>query len=93
MHSSLAVTIDSLPLGLVAVKFSTRKKFKGTAQHALPVANRRRERNQPCSLLNDPYAHFLRNALDSSPPPSLASAALLGERATAAPRGWLGRIP
>jgi hypothetical protein len=31
MHSSLAVTTVGLPLGLVAVKFWTRKKFKGTA--------------------------------------------------------------
>ena len=31
MHSSLAVTTEGLPLGLVAVKFWTRKKFKGTA--------------------------------------------------------------
>ena len=30
MHSSLAVTTDGLPLGLTAVKFWTRKKFKGT---------------------------------------------------------------
>ena len=30
MHSSLAVTTDGLPLGLAAVKFWTRKKFKGT---------------------------------------------------------------
>jgi len=30
MHSSLAVTIDGLPLGLAAVKFWTRSKFKGT---------------------------------------------------------------
>lgn len=29
MHSSLAVTTDGLPLGLAAVKFWTRKKFKG----------------------------------------------------------------
>lgn len=29
MHSSLVVTPDGLPLGLVAVKFWTRKKFKG----------------------------------------------------------------
>jgi Transposase DNA-binding len=28
MHSSLAVTIDGVPLGLSAVKFWTRKKFK-----------------------------------------------------------------
>ena len=31
MHSSLAVTTEGLPLGLAAVKFWTRKKFKGTA--------------------------------------------------------------
>lgn len=30
MHSSLAVTTQGLPLGLTAVKFWTRKKFKGT---------------------------------------------------------------
>ena len=32
MHSSLAVTIKGLPLGLAAVKFWNREKFKGTAQ-------------------------------------------------------------
>jgi hypothetical protein len=31
MHSSLAVTIAGVPLGLAAVKFWTRKKFNGTA--------------------------------------------------------------
>ena len=31
MHSSLAVTTDGLPLGLSAVKFWSRQKFKGTA--------------------------------------------------------------
>lgn len=31
MHSSLAVTGEGLPLGLAAIKFWTRKKFKGTA--------------------------------------------------------------
>jgi hypothetical protein len=31
MHSSLAVTTDGLPLGLGAVKYWTRDKFKGTA--------------------------------------------------------------
>ena len=31
MHSSLAVTTDGLPLGLTAVKFWTREKFKGIA--------------------------------------------------------------
>ena len=29
MHSSLAVTAEGLPLGLVAIKFWTRNKFKG----------------------------------------------------------------
>jgi len=29
MHSSLAVTVEGLPLGLVAIKFWTRKRFKG----------------------------------------------------------------
>jgi len=33
MHSSVAVTTEGLPLGLTAVKFWTRKKFKRT--HAL----------------------------------------------------------
>lgn len=31
MHSSLALTAQGLPLGLTAVKFWTRKKFKGSA--------------------------------------------------------------
>jgi hypothetical protein len=31
MHSSLVVTTEGLPLGLAAVKFWTRKKFKATA--------------------------------------------------------------
>jgi hypothetical protein len=31
MHSSLVVMAEGLPLGLAAVKFWTRKKFKGTA--------------------------------------------------------------
>ena len=30
MHSSLVVTLSGLPLGLAAIKFWTRKKFKGT---------------------------------------------------------------
>jgi Transposase DNA-binding/Transposase Tn5 dimerisation domain len=30
MHSSLVLTTDGLPLGLAAIKFWTRKKFKGT---------------------------------------------------------------
>jgi hypothetical protein len=29
MHSSLVVTVEGLPLGLAAIKFWTRKKFKG----------------------------------------------------------------
>lgn len=31
MHSSLAVTVEGLPLGLAAVKFWNRDKFRGTA--------------------------------------------------------------
>ena len=31
MHSSLVVTTEGLPIGLAAIKFWTRKKFKGTA--------------------------------------------------------------
>src|SRR6266436_1700788 len=31
LHSSLAVTTDGLPLGLAAIKFWNRQKFKGTA--------------------------------------------------------------
>lgn len=31
MHSSLVVTADGLPLGLSAVKFWSRQKFRGTA--------------------------------------------------------------
>jgi hypothetical protein len=31
MHSSLAISTDGLPLGLAAVRFWTRDKFKGTA--------------------------------------------------------------
>src|SRR4028118_994437 len=31
MHASLAITTDGLPLGLAAVKFWSRQKFKGTA--------------------------------------------------------------
>ena len=30
MHSSLVVTVEGLPLGLAAIKFWTRRKFKGT---------------------------------------------------------------
>ena len=29
MHSSLAVTTEGVPLGLAAIKFWTRSKFKG----------------------------------------------------------------
>jgi hypothetical protein len=32
MHSSLAVTTDGLPLGLSAIKFWTREKFKGSTE-------------------------------------------------------------
>ena len=31
MHSSLVVTTEGLPLGLAAIKFWSRSKFKGTS--------------------------------------------------------------
>jgi hypothetical protein len=37
MHSSLAVTADGLPLGLTAIKFWSRSKFKGTKALKRPV--------------------------------------------------------
>jgi hypothetical protein len=40
MHSSIAVTTNGLPLGLAAVKFWTRKKFKGSNElkkHINPI--------------------------------------------------------
>src|SRR5262249_24289912 len=66
MHSSLAVTIDGVTLGLTAAKFWTRKKFKGTAalkQKINPtrVAIEKKERirwlenlKQSTELLSDP---------------------------------------
>jgi hypothetical protein len=66
MHSSLAVTLDGLPLGLAAIKFWTRKKFKGTAAlkkkinlTRIPVEKKESVRwldnlTQATALLNDP---------------------------------------
>jgi hypothetical protein len=66
MHSSLAVTTEGLPLGLSAVKFWTRKKFKGTAQlkkkinpTRVPIEKKESVRwlenlRQSISLLGDP---------------------------------------
>jgi len=64
MHSSLAVTTEGLPLGLAAVKFWTRKKFKGTAALKKKVRrvflSRRRKASggwnvqQSTALLGDP---------------------------------------
>jgi Transposase DNA-binding len=66
MHSSLAVTIDGLPLGLAAIKFWTRKKFKGTAAlkkkvnlTRIPVEKKESVRwlenlKQSTALLDDP---------------------------------------
>jgi hypothetical protein len=42
MHSSLAVTTEGLPLGLTAIKFWTRKKFKGTD------APKKEDQSNPC---------------------------------------------
>ncbi|CAN7304614.1 hypothetical protein LJR030_002737 [Rhizobium sp. LjRoot30] len=33
MHSNLAITLAGLPLGLSAIKFWTRSKFKGAGLH------------------------------------------------------------
>jgi hypothetical protein len=66
MHSSLAVTTEGLPLGLTAVKFWTRKKFKGTAAlkkkinpTRVPIEKKESIRwlenlEQSTELLNDP---------------------------------------
>src|SRR5258708_27120911 len=66
MHSSLAVTIAGVPLGLAAVKFWTRKKFKGTAAlkkkinpTRIPIEKKESIRwlenlKQSTDLLNDP---------------------------------------
>lgn len=44
MHSSLAVTTEGLPLGLTAIKFWSRKKFKGKR----PRKAQLRESSVPC---------------------------------------------
>jgi hypothetical protein len=66
MHPSLAVTTEGLPLGLTAVKFWTRKKFKGTAalkkkinSTRVPIEKKESIRwldnlKQSTELLNDP---------------------------------------
>ncbi len=66
MHSSLAVTTDGLPLGLAAIKFWTRKQFKGTnalKKHINPtrVSIKKKESyrwleslKESTKLLNDP---------------------------------------
>jgi transposase len=61
MHSSLAVSLAGTPLGLTAVKFWTRTKFKGTwtlKRHVIPIpcgrdseAVRRRASRIPCGEL------------------------------------------
>jgi hypothetical protein len=66
MHSSLAVTTDGLPLGLAAIKFWTRSKFKGTNAFKrkiiptrVPIEQKESVRwlenlKQSTELLNDP---------------------------------------
>ena len=66
MHSSLAVTTTGIPLGLSAVKFWTRDKFKGTAalkrhinQTRIPIENKESYRwlenlRQSIELLGSP---------------------------------------
>jgi hypothetical protein len=66
MHSSLAVTTEGLPLGLAAIKFWTRSKFKGTNAlkrkinpTRVPIEEKESIRwlqnlNQSTTLLGDP---------------------------------------
>lgn len=66
MHSSLAITTEGLPLGLAAVKFWTRSRFKGCAAlkkkinpTRVPIAKKESFRwlenlRQSTALLNDP---------------------------------------
>ena len=66
MHSSLAVTTEGLPLGLAAIKFWTRSKFKGTNAlkrkvnpTRVPIESKESVRwlenlKQSTSLLNEP---------------------------------------
>ena len=70
MHSSLAVTIGGLPLGLEAMKFWTRKKFKGCNAlkkklnpTRVPIEEKESIRwlenlKQSTSLFNDPQRCF-----------------------------------
>jgi len=72
MHSSLALTTDGLPLGLSAIKFWTREKFKGTTalkRHINPTRVPIEYKESMCwmdnlrestSLLGDParYVHI-----------------------------------
>ena len=72
MHSSLAVTTDGLPLGIAAIKFWNRKKFKGTAAlkrkvnpTRVPIEGKESMRwlanlRQSTELLGDPvrYVHI-----------------------------------
>ena len=66
MHSSLVVTTDGVPLGLAAIKFWTRNKFKGTNAlkrkinpTRMPIEKKESVRwlenlRQSTTLLNDP---------------------------------------
>lgn len=67
MHSSLVVTTEGLPLGIAAIKFWTRKKFKGCTalkRHVNPTRVPIEEKEsirwldnmrQSMELLNDPH--------------------------------------
>lgn len=66
MHSSLVVTLEGLPLGLAAIKFWTRKKFKGSNElkkkinsTRVPIEEKESVRwienlRQSTALLNEP---------------------------------------
>ena len=62
MHSSLAVTTEGLPLGLAAVKFWTRSKFKGTnalKRRVNPTRVPIEEKESMCWLDNVRQSHAL----------------------------------
>jgi len=80
MHSSLVVTTSGTPLGLSAVKFWTRRKFKGTAA-LRRLVNQTRAGAFPARSFTWPAVHRWRDRSSSltrtSPVPLGATASLL----------------
>ena len=67
MHSSLVITTEGLPLGLSAIKFWTRKKFKGTnalKNHVNPTRISIEKKESYRWLENIESTHHLFNASD-----------------------------